>query len=537
MSTRPQAADHVVLPHVLRRRAAEHPDRVFVVFEDGSQWTYAETLGQAESVASGLGQLGVGPGDHVVSWLPTGPDALRVWLGTNLAGAVLVPLNTAYRGGLLQHSLALSGAAVAVVHADLTGRLNEVDRAGVTDVVVIGEGGEPVDGVRRHAAGVLAQAPTRTLLPPVDVRPWDPYAVVLTSGTTGPSKGVVCSYAQLTACAEAAFRGNFGERDRYLVTLPLFHAGGTIGVNAALILGGSIVLASGFQTATFWQLVRTTRPTHVTLLGVMAAFLSRQPPSPLDRDHSLRRVFMVPLWEAPTFADRFEVDVVAMYNMTEVSIPIISEANPSTAGTSGKVRDGVEVRLVDEHDYDVPDGEVGELVLRSSEPWTIASGYLGRPDATADAWRNGWFHTGDAFREHEGEYFFVDRMGDTIRRRGENISSFEVEQELVAHPSVLEAAVVATPSPEGEDEVLAIVAAAPGHSIDVRELIDFVRPRMAHFMVPRYVRVLPELPKTPTSKVQKHALREAGVTPDTIDRDDLGIEVRRERVGSQPPPR
>ncbi|UMG92738.1 AMP-binding protein [Nocardioides sp. TF02-7] len=417
MPTRRTAADQVVLPHVLRRRAAEHPDRVFVVFEDGTRWTYSETLRQAESAAAGLVDLGVGPGDHVVSWLPTGPDALRVWFGTNLAGAVLVPLNSAYRGGLLEHSLALSTAAVAVVHADLAPRLNEVDRARLTDVVVIGGGDVSVDGVRQHPEHVLKQRPAEAL-PTVSMHPWDPYAVVLTSGTTGPSKGVICSYAQLTACATAAFEGNFGADDRYLVTLPLFHAGGTIGVNAALVLGGSIVLTSGFRTADFWDLVRSTKPTHVTLLGVMATFLSKQVPSPLDRDHSLRRVFMIPMSDASAFSDRFGVDVVAMYNMTEVSIPIVSGPNPLVDGTSGRVRPGIEARLVDDHDYDVPDGEVGELVLRSAEPWTITSGYLGRPDATAAAWRNGWFHTGDAFRRVDGEYFFVDRMGDTIRRRG-----------------------------------------------------------------------------------------------------------------------
>nr|WP_219996352.1 AMP-binding protein [Nocardioides humi] len=341
----------------------------------------------------------------------------------------------------------------------------------------------------------------------------------------------MCSYAQLSACAQAAFAGDFGAEDRYLVTLPLFHAGGTIGVNAAVVLGGSIVLTSGFRTGDFWDLVRATRPTHVTLLGVMATYLSKQEPSAADRDHSLRRVFMIPLSDAATFAGRFGVEVVAMYNMTEISIPIISGPNPARDGTSGRVRAGMEVRLVDEHDLEVPDGEVGELVVRGAEPWTIATEYLGRPEATAAAWRNGWFHTGDAFRQVDGEYFFVDRMGDTIRRRGENISSFEVESEIIAHPSVSEVAIVATPSPDGEDEVLAIVAPAPGRTIDVQELIEFIRPRLAHFMVPRYFRVLDELPKTPTSKVQKHTLRAAGITPDTIDREDLGIRIRKEHIG------
>lgn len=519
-----------VLPQALRRRAAEHPDRTLVVFEDGRQWTYGEALREAEGVAHALRSLGVAPRDRVVSWLPTGPDALRVWFGVNLLGAVLVPLNTAYRGGLLEHSLALSDASVAVVHADLVDRLRSVDPAGLGDVVVVG-GSATLEGLRVHDAGVLDHAPQPDPVAWPEVMPWDPYAVVLTSGTTGPSKGVVCSYAQLSACAEAAFVGNFGGEDRYLVTLPLFHAGGTIGVNAAVVLGGSVVLTPGFQTGGFWEVVRATGSTHVTLLGVMATYLSKQEPSSADREHSLRRVFMIPLSDAPAFADRFGVEVVAMYNMTEVSIPIVSEPNPGHDGTSGRVRPGMEARIVDEHDIEVADGTVGELVVRGDEPWTIATEYLGRPEATAEAWRNGWFHTGDAFRRVDGEYYFVDRMGDTIRRRGENISSFEVENEIVAHPSVSEVAIVATPSPDGEDEVLAVLAPAPGRSIDVAELIEFIRPRMAHFMVPRYFRILDELPKTPTSKIQKHSLRAAGITPDTIDREVLGIRIRKERIG------
>ncbi|KAB2810910.1 ATP-dependent acyl-CoA ligase [Pimelobacter simplex] len=524
-------SDAAVLPHALRRRAAQHPERTLVVFEDGARWTYEQTLRESERVALALRRLGVGKGDRVLSWLPTGPDALRVWFGVNLLGAVLVPLNTAYRGGLLEHSVALSGARVAVVHAGLADRLDAVERAELTDVVVVGDEAA-IDGVRTHAASVLDAAAVSEDERWPQVMPWDPYAVVLTSGTTGPSKGVVCSYAQLSACADAAFADSFGADDRYLVTLPLFHAGGTIGVNAAVVLGGSVALSSGFRTGEFWELVRATEPTHVTLLGVMATFLSKQEPSPADRAHPLRRVFMIPLSDAAAFSARFGVDVVAMYNMTEVSIPIISAPNPAADGTSGRVRAGMEARLVDEHDIEVPEGAVGELVVRGTAPWTIATEYLGRPEATAAAWRNGWFHTGDAFRRVDGEYFFVDRMGDTIRRRGENISSFEVENEIVAHPSVAEVAIVATPSPDGEDEVLAVIAPAPGRSVDVAELIEFIRPRMAHFMVPRFYRLLDELPKTPTSKVQKHALREAGVTADTIDREDLGVRIRQEHIGA-----
>ncbi|SEG25454.1 crotonobetaine/carnitine-CoA ligase [Thermomonospora echinospora] len=540
----PEAEDCVV-GELLARRAAEHPDRVYAVFEDGTRWTYAETLAEAERVAAGLHGLGVRPGDMVVSWLPNGPDALRAWFGVNLLGGTLVPLNTAYRGGLLEHAIRLSGARVAVVHAELAGRLDDIDTGALERVVVLGEGGtrpgrrvaapgQEAPGPQVLGPEVLA-TPAPGFRPEAPPRPWDPYAVILTSGTTGPSKGVLCSYVQLAACARAAFGGCFGEADRYMVNLPLFHAGGTIGTYAALLLGGGISLVSAFDTESFWPAVRATGTTHVTLLGVMATFLSKRPASHHDRAHPLRHVFMIPLIEdSVAFAERFGVDVVAMFNMTEVSIPIISGPDPGVPGTSGRLRPGVEARIVDRHDRVLPDGEVGELVLRTDQPWAMNSGYLGMPEATARAWRNGWFHTGDAFRTVDGEFFFVDRMGDTIRRRGENISSAEVEAELLAHPSVREAAVVAVPSPYGEDDVLAVVAPVEGATIDPAELLRFLIPRMAHFMVPRYVRVVDALPHTPTNKVEKHRLRSEGVTVDTADRERLGVVVRRDRIGETP---
>jgi carnitine-CoA ligase len=215
--------------------------------------------------------------------------------------------------------------------------------------------------------------------------------------------------------------------------------------------------------------------------------------------------------------------------MSEVSCPLAAEPNPTVAAACGKPRAGIEVRLVDAHDCEVAPGEIGELIIRSDAPWAMNHGYNKAPEATALAWRNGWFHTGDAFRvDRDGNYFFVDRFKDAIRRRGENISSFEVELEVAAHPAIREAAVVSVPSEHGEDDVLVAVSLAEGQALDPAELIHFLKPRMAHFMVPRYVRVLGDLPKTPTNKVEKYLLRRDGVTPDTFDRDAAGIVIKSE---------
>jgi crotonobetaine/carnitine-CoA ligase len=275
----------------------------------------------------------------------------------------------------------------------------------------------------------------------------------------------------------------------------------------------------------------------VFLLGVMASFLEKMPQRPDDAESPLRLAFMVPLaGDIAAFSRRFGCDIYTIFNMTEISTPVISEANPLVRGTCGKARAGVEVRLIDENDCEVPVGEIGEMMIRTDRPWAMNSGYYRNPEATARAWRNGWFHTGDAFRKDADGYFhFVDRMKDAIRRRGENISSFEVEAEVCAHPDVREAAAVGVPSEFAEEDVLVVVAPVEGRSLDPAALLDFLRGRMAHFMVPRYVRVLDELPKTPTAKVLKHELRAQGVTADTWDREAVGLRVKAEPIGKPLP--
>ena len=271
--------------------------------------------------------------------------------------------------------------------------------------------------------------------------------------------------------------------------------------------------------------------TAVFLLGAMATFLLKQPPRKDDRDHRLRMVFIVPLGQSgPAFRERFGVDVFTLFNMTEISTPLISGPNPTKPNICGRPRPGVELRLVDENDCPVPRGRTGELVIRTAAPWAMNHGYNNNPEATIAAWRNGWFHTGDAFTEDDdGDFYFVDRLKDSIRRRGENISSHEVEVELLAHPDVREAAAIPVPSEHAEDEIMVVLAPVPGRTIDPIGVLAFLRPRLAHFMIPRFIRVVDELPRTPTAKLQKHVLRQEGLTPDTWDREQAGIRIQRDR--------
>jgi crotonobetaine/carnitine-CoA ligase len=523
-------AEACVLRYLLDRWSTERNRQIFLVEQDGREWTFGELHGAIVRTANALRTLGVAQGDIVLSWLPNGRDALFVWFALNYLGAVYVPINTAYRGRLLEQVIANSGARLMVAHADLLPRLADVDTSLLEQVVAVGQGRD-LPGLRVHPETAL----TSTIAEPPDllrrIEPWDTQSIIYTSGTTGPSKGVLSSYAHLFAIGES--HPALSERDRFLVNLPLFHVSGTAWVYAMLVHGGSVALVESFRTDQFWDTVRQTRSTTTQLLGVMAQFLLKQPPSALDRDHTLRTGLVIPLAEDnQDFSRRFGLDIFTIYNMTELPVPTGSGINPSNPRSCGRVRPGMQVRLVDENDCEVPTGQVGEMIVRADRPWTISHGYHNRPEATASTWRNGWFHTGDAFRcDENGELYFVDRIKDAIRRRGENISSFEVETAVCEFPSVKEAAAVGVPSRFGEEEILLVATPAPGQVVNPAELVRFLQERLPYFMVPKYVRIVPELPKTPTQKVQKVALRETGITPDTWDREaDPTITVRRDRL-------
>ncbi len=523
--------EECVLRYMLDRWTDRTPDKVFTVFEDGTQWTYRETRERVRARARALRMLGVAQSDHVLVWLPNGPECLVTWFAINYLGAVYVPINTAYRGGVLEHVIALSDAKLAIVHAELVPRLDQLELSQLTTLVCLqGDPPAALPGVTLLDARALADPAPDPLDLAHEIEPWDTQCVIFTSGTTGPSKGVMTSYLQLHESGKGFPPANVA--DRHLVALPLFHAGSTIPIYLMLRLGASFVLVGAFRTEEFWQVVERTQTTSLILLGVMAGFVVKRPESEAPRRSSLRWATAVPLDEdGIEFGRRFGVDIVTTFNMTEVSCPIVSGINPTETGSCGVARPGVEARLVDEHDCEVVPGQVGELIVRADTPWAMNSGYYKNPEATAHAWRNGWFHTGDAFRKDaEGNYFFVDRMKDAIRRRGENISSFEVESEVMAHPSVRECAAVAVASELAEDEVLVAVSLGEGRTLDPVDLIEFLRPRLAHFMIPRYVRIVEELPKTPSQKVQKHLIRGQGITAGTWDREKAGVVVRREKL-------
>ncbi|MEU7811660.1 AMP-binding protein [Pseudonocardia sp. NPDC049154] len=508
--------DSCVLELMLAERAAATPDAVLVRYADGTEWTYAQALAEGRRAAGVFAAHGVGPGDAVLHWLPNGVEGVQVVLGCALLGATVVPVNTALRGTVLAHVLRTSGARLLVAHRDLVDHLRGLE---APELLVAGED---------WAAELAAATPWRGTSPR---EPWDPCAVLFTSGTTGPSKGVVTTSVQLYCVYTATPQFVDTPADRSLITAPFSHQVGLGTFYRAVLYGASVALAPRFDTAAFWQTVAETGCTLATLVGGQATFLVHTD-GPEPGAHTLREVGGSPVTEDfLEFGRRFGVSLMTGFSMTELSSPIMA-APGLPPGSCGRVRAGVQVRLVDDHDRDVPRGTPGELVVRADRPWSLCTEYLGMPEATARAWRNGWFHTGDLLREDEaGFYYFVDRAKDCIRRRGENVSSFEVECELTAHPAVQAAAAVGVPGETGDQEVLAVLELVEGAELDPAELIEFLRPRLANFMIPRYVRVVDVLPVTASTRVRKEPLRAAGRTPDTWDREAAGVRVRADRFG------
>ncbi|MCW5685259.1 MAG: AMP-binding protein [Pseudolabrys sp.] len=515
------------LPQILRRHAQTRPRAPCVTFDDGRLIDYAEAWRQARIAASALRRLGVKRGDPVLVWLPNGPLMMRMWFALNILGAIHIPINVALRGGVLQHVLDNSGAALMVCHPDLVSRLDGVEPKSLRHLIVSGET-LPLSRWPVSPERVLDDGDADEVF--ADATPSDLCTVLYTSGTTGQSKGVLIPYTQMYASGSAA-HGYITADDRIYVFTPLFHTVGMSAVYATLTAGGCVHLAESFHAQTFWDDVKRAGCNRILgLISSMTLFLAKSVQD--DARSPFDFAMMSPITEGTaTFAKRHGFQYFSAFSMTEASVPILSDVDSTVWGSCGRARTGITCRIVDADDNDVPDGEVGELILRSDAPGMLSPGYWNDKEATGKAWRNGWFHTGDAFRRDAGgNFYFVDRLKDAIRRRGENISTVEVEKEILAFPGVMEVAVVGAETGNNDQEVLAVIAPVPGQAIEPLALIEFLSDRLAHFMMPRYVRIMPTLPKTPTNKVRKAELRAAGVTADTWDGEQHGVRIRRQKL-------
>lgn len=515
------------------RVLAHSPDKTAHV-GDGRSWTFRESFERATRIGHGLESLGVPRGAPVALLLDSSVDFVHVWTGIGLAGRVEVPVNTANRGTFLSHVLNDSQARVAIIEAAYAERLVAVidELSDLQTVIVRGERSAAVDELgTRLQVREFEQIVADDVRPLGPVAPHELIAYMYTSGTTGPSKGVLCSHVHAYTYSSREDVARPTADDRFLVTLPMFHlAGQWYGVYMALIHGATCVIEPGFSVTRFWDVVREHDITFTILLGAMAELLQQQPRRDNDAANPLQIASMAPLAsDVDGFCERFAIEANSVYGMSEIGAVIGGLADNLVPGQAGFAREGYELRIVDDAGDDVRAGEVVELWVRPEHPLMVLSGYHNLPDKTAETIVDGWVHTGDAMRQGaEGRYFFADRMKDALRRRGENVSSFEVEKVINAHPQVYESAVVAVPSALTEDEIKAVVVPRDGARIDPVELTEFLVERMPYFMVPRYLEYADELPKTPTQKVSKHVLRPRGLQGEVWDREAAGIVLRRD---------
>ena len=428
---------------------------------------------------AGLRTCGLGVGDKVLVWMPNGPLALAVLVWNNMIGAVFVAINTSYKGKLLEHVIENSGAATMVCHPDLADRLLELPKTSQLRTVFTTPEKTQRDAPGFAAAGfdlrswdsLLNCAPDLSL-PVQGLKPWTLQSVCYTSGTTGPSKGVMSSYLHLHTMGFECTAGTDAS-DRWLINLTLFHAGGTLFVAGAFSRGSSIALLGSFETTSFLRRSRELGATACVLLGAMASFLLRQPPNDGDRDHLLRRVMILPLnADLRLFRERFGFDVYTVFNMSEISCPIRSDDNPSERGSCGKLRPGVEGRIVDEHDCEVAVGDVGELVLRADCPWTMSHGYLENRKRPHRHGATAGFTPVTVFAGTTMETIFLS-TGSRMRSGAEERTSLPLKSnsEVMNHPSVLEAAAVGVPSEFGEEDVLIAVVQNPEAAVTGENLL------------------------------------------------------------------
>jgi crotonobetaine/carnitine-CoA ligase len=521
-------------PHAIARWAAETPDAVALEQVGGDRLTYRRLLDETLLWAGAYRRLGVGASDHVATMIPHGLTVPKAWIGLGWLRSIEVPLNTAYVGSLLRYALDLADVTTMVIGVEYFDRLMAIADSLPTLATVIVVGG-PLPAVEAPFRLVSEEEFLAGAEPATDILAdgggpdyRDPGAILFTSGTTGPSKAVLSPWALIFQMWSWVPDDALVAGEGLYCAFPMFHNSGKSTFNSCMVRGARYVLRDHFSVATFWDDVRSSNCVLGTTVGPMTALLHAQPPKPDDADNPLRSILLGPMIpEMEDFERRFGVKVATCYGQTEIGAAVSTTFDHGPWATCGRPRTDYprsEVQIVNEFDEAVGVGEVGELVVRSREPWALNAGYYKMPEKTAEAWRNGWFHTGDAFKvDDDGWYYYVDRMKDAIRRRGENISSFEVENFVLEYPDVADVAAVGVPAEYGEDEVFIMVVAKDRAIFDPAQLVKFLTDRMPKFMIPRYVEVVEDMPRNETSmRVRKDEIRQRGVTDAAWDREAVG---------------
>jgi crotonobetaine/carnitine-CoA ligase len=521
------ATSQTPVPHLdlslnsaLTRAASLWPDRTFLKI-DGVSVTFVDFERRVGRLAGGLERSGLRRGDRLCVFMNNSLPCVETWFAANRLGAIWAPINTDFRGDGLRRVIELADPRLLICDADLHEVF--VDHLAADQSAPLLINGDLPDVPE---AVQLSQFAADNPVAPADVHFAEPAALLFTSGTTGRSKAALLSHRYFISQAGIAIR-DFGlrEDDVLYCPFPLFHADATaLTTIPALLLGCAAAVGRRFSASRFWTEVRATGSTVFDFMGATLAILQKADPLPDDADNPVRLAWGVPVpdW-APEFEHRFGLKILECYGSVETSIPITARHDlPRVPGSCGRVIPEFDVIIADDHDAELPPDQVGEILTRSKIPFTTFTAYYGMPEATVDVGRNWWFHTGDLGRMDEaGNVYFVGRKKEAIRRRGENISAFEVEEGILRHPDVIECAVIGVPSELTEEDVKACVVIRPGSRLTEQGILAHCQHVLGRFQVPRYIEIVDALPKTPTGKLEKYRLKENALNARTWDRETV----------------
>lgn len=533
-----------VLPNILKQQAKILSKKPFLQFGYKKPISFYKTNQLTNKIANGLLKLGIKKQEKVAVYMPNSDDYVITWFGILKMGAVMVPINTAYVMNFLQYIIDSSDAKVLFIAEEYMDRMPPIAKKipQLKHVIVWTRDG----GVRykKHGFSFKKMIPYSKFInsqstkePKVDITFMDYARLMYTSGTTGRSKGVMrpCA-ADYSSARNYAEIMDVGPKDVCFTCLPLFHSNAMVmTVYPALIKGAKAVVEERYSASNFWKWIVDHGVTKFNIVGTISYFLWNTPPVPEEKKHKVKLVLGSP---APhdmieQFMKRFNIKFMEGYGLTEIGqCTWMRPGEPFRVGSCGKEAPNYEIKISDpETDEELPRGQVGEIIVRPRIPNVMLHYYHKMPEKTVQDFRNFWFHTGDAGRMDQDDYiYFVDRVKDYIRRRGENISSFEVEKIVNSHPDVEESAAIGVKAEEGkyaENEVMILVIPKKGRSIEPEKLIKFIEPKMPRFMIPRYVRFVKYFPKTGTQRTQKNKLREQGITNDTWDMEKAGYKLKR----------
>jgi|LauGreDrversion4_1035100.scaffolds.fasta_scaffold01137_5 crotonobetaine/carnitine-CoA ligase len=536
------------IDRVLRDRGQQWGDKTFLNWlPTGTAMSYRQLDELTLRVGSGLAAAGVEVGSHVGVLMENCPEQLLAILGPARCGFVSVPLNAAAKGQLLAYFLNHADCTALIVEEALLSRFLEASEMlpRVHHIFVVRpDRGEPkqtpslIDSVGEHVMHEFEGLLDAPALLPDDAPAFNDLAMLLfTSGTTGPSKAIMYTHAHFIYWgSDVAFHHEYTPHDIAYVFLPLFHGNALLGSTmGSLMAGASIALTYRFSVSKFWEHIRNSGATVFNGVGAVTNFLWKQAPSPSDLDHQVRRCHLAPVpGFAKGFEERFGMTIMSAFGLTDYCLGAAynTKSRRDKLGSCGLPRAGIDLRVVDENDFDMAPGEPGEIVMRNNNPWGASLGYYKQPEATSASRRNLWFHTGDRGSiDADGYVWYTDRIKDAIRRRGENISAFEVEEVIRTYPAVSDVAVYPVHAETSEDEVAVTITLKPGESANFsyESLIKYCSHNLAYFMVPRYVQVAKEMPMTLSQKVEKYKLRREAESDLSAlwDRERAGITIAR----------